>query len=235
MTRFHSQNGFTLLELLIAVAIFALLSAGCYRIFRAVTGTSEVTTAIWEGTGELQKALLIIQKDFQQLAIRPVRNEFGDQEPAFRADNGQIRFTRHGWRNFTGAPRSDLQRVRYLFDGGRLLRHYWQTLDRAPDTPHQEQVVLDNLQNFSVKFRDDKKRWHSSWPPASDKQSERLKILPSAVEVTLIHDRLGQQQLLIPGMIYKHQEKKAENKKAQGGQRNGGSGPPSESEEEEVP
>ena len=206
----HRYRGFTLLELLIAIAIFSLLATGCYRLFKSVSGTHEVTTSLWQQTGELQKALLILQKDFSQLVVRPIRNEFGDYEAAvLTAPKTLVTLTKGGWRNFTGAKRSDLQRVRYVLDGGQLLRRYWETLDRAPDTPYREQVVLDDVQDFTLKFRDDKKRWHTTWPPVSDKQSERLRALPTAIEYTLIHERVGKIQQLVSGPTYKIEDKKS--------------------------
>ncbi|WP_281647530.1 type II secretion system minor pseudopilin GspJ [Parendozoicomonas sp. Alg238-R29] len=203
--------GFTLLELLIAIAIFGLLAAGCYRLFKSVSSTHEVASAIWRQNSELQRSLAIIQKDFSQLAIRPIRNEFGDREPALTTalQKTLVTFTHHGWRNHTGAKRSELQRVSYVFDSGRLLRRYWETLDRAPDTPYREQVLMDNIQGFTLRFRDEKKRWHESWPPVSDKQSERLKVLPSAVEYTILHEKVGSVKQLVAAVTYKEEEKKA--------------------------
>ncbi|MTI14333.1 type II secretion system minor pseudopilin GspJ [Sansalvadorimonas verongulae] len=204
------KSGFTLLELLIAIAIFSLLAAGCYRLFKSVSSTHEVTLALFEQSSEMQRALAILNTDLSQMAMRPIRNEFGDYEAAVttNAQNALVTFTRHGWRNYTNAKRSELQRVSYAYDGGRLLRRYWETLDRAPDTPYREQVLLDNIQGFSLRFRDNKKRWHSSWPPASDKQSERLKMVPAAVEYTILHPRLGSVQQFLAGVSFRENEKK---------------------------
>ena len=218
------ESGFTLLELLIAIAIFSLLAAGCYRLFKSVSGTHEVTSALFEQSGEMQRALVILKTDLSQIAARPIRNEFGDHEAAVTTTNPKtlVTFTRHGWRNHTNTRRSELQRVSYAFDGGRLFRRYWETLDRAPDTPHREQVLLDNIQGFTLKYRDNKKRWHDNWPPTSDKQSERLKILPTAVEYTILHPKLGSVKQLVVGTTFKEDEKKVPLQPLGGSDGNGG-------------
>ena len=145
--------GFTLLELLIAIAIFGLLSSACFQLFRSVSRASEVTASIWQETDAMQRTMLLLRKDFSQLADRPIRNEYGDYEAALIVDrNATIQYTRQGWRNFTGAKRSDLQRVRYQFDGQTLRRDYWDVLDRAQDSRSREQIVNDNLTGFSIRL-----------------------------------------------------------------------------------
>ncbi len=224
------MRGFTLLELLIAVAIFSLLATACYRLFKSVSRTHEVTTALWQQNGELQRSLLILYKDFSQMTMRPIRNEFGDKESSVMTSrDALVTFTRGGWRNFTGARRSELQRVRYVLKGGQLLRRYWETLDRAPNTPYKEQVLMDGVQSFTFKFRDDKKQWHQSWPPVSEKESERLVAVPTAVEFTLVHQRLGNIQQLIPGVTYKFKPKKPKPNDGQGGSGQGAQSPYSNS------
>ena len=198
-------RGLTLLELLIAIAIFSLLSVGSYRILKGVTETHRVAGRLWSDNNEMQRALLLLQKDLLQVALRPIRNEFGDQEPALKADGRQLTFTRHGWRNFTQSSRSNLQRVSYLFDSGRLLRRYWTALDRAPDSPYREQVVLDSLNHFSVRFRDSRLRWHQSWPPRGVPQSIRMGYLPQAFEVTFDHPRFGPVVQIVPGPTFVYQ------------------------------
>ncbi|CAM3634961.1 type II secretion system minor pseudopilin GspJ [Parendozoicomonas haliclonae] len=229
MTSRGRGAGFTLLELLIAVAIFSLLATACYRLFKSVSRTHEVSSALWEQNGDIQRALLILNKDFAQLIPRPIRNEFGDKEASLvAASNGNVVMSKAGWRNFTGEKRSNLQRVGYRVDGGRLIRRYWNTMDRAPDTPYVEQVVLDNVQGFVLRFRDEKKRWQNSWPPSSDKQSERLLMLPSAVEYTIEHQRLGKVQQLVvgPGFVFKEQEAKPPAPGPQSGPQSGPDGRP---------
>ena len=100
----REAKGFTLLELLIAMAIFSVLVTGSYSLLRSVRTTHEAADAIWTRLDSLQRTQITLQKDFFQLARRPVRNELGEREAAlFAGSAGEVSFTRHGWRNFTGA------------------------------------------------------------------------------------------------------------------------------------
>ncbi len=197
--------GFTLLELLIAIAIFSLLASGCYSLFKSVSRTHEITSALWQDSGEVQRALLLMNKDFIQIVPRPIRDELGEKEVAFGGsdEEGEVVMTRGGWRNITGEPRSELQRLGYYLDGDQLIRRFWETLDRAPETPYLDQVVLEHVQGFTVKFRDNQKRWSGEWPPENSKESEALVLLPTAIEYTIVHERLGKIQQLVPGPTYK--------------------------------
>ena len=205
--------GFTLLELLIAIAIFSFLATGCYQLFRSVTRTHETIAKVWQENNAIQRALLVMNKDFAQIVPRPIRNDFGDREPAFAAnDEGEVLFTRGGWRNFLNEPRSHLQRIGYQLKGGQLLRRSWRILDRAPETEYHEQVLLDNVKSFTLGFLDNNRVWHKSWPPENNSQNQSqnqsagqnrsFSLLPAAISYTITHERLGEVSQLIPGSSY---------------------------------
>lgn len=198
----RKNSGFTLLELLIAISIFSFLATGCYRLFSSVTKTYETTSRLWQENNAIQRALLVMNKDFSQIAPRPIRNDFGDREMAFVASDGEVVFTRGGWRNFLNEPRSNLQRIGYRLEGGQLLRRSWPTLDRAPESEYSEQVLLDNVQDFTITFLDSRKVWHKSWPPESENQSERFVQIPAAMAYTIIHEGQGEISQLVPGSSY---------------------------------
>ncbi len=114
------QRGFTLLELLIAIAIFALLALATYRMFDSVMQTDQATRVQEQRMRELVRAMGALERDLTQAVERPVRDELGDNRGAFlsEGENDQIvEFTRGGWRNPLGQARSRLQRVRWSLSG----------------------------------------------------------------------------------------------------------------------
>ena len=95
--RHRLAHGFTLLELLIALAIFGLLSVMSYSGLTSVLDQHARTDAAADRLGELQKIYLLMQRDFEQIVARPVRSEYGDQLAA--VEGGEVlQFTRGGWR-----------------------------------------------------------------------------------------------------------------------------------------
>ncbi len=103
------QRGFTLLELLIAIAIFALLALATYRMFDSVMQTDQATRVQEQRMRELVRAMGALERDLTQAVERPVRDELGDNRGAFlsEGENDQIvELTRGGWRNPLGQARS---------------------------------------------------------------------------------------------------------------------------------
>ena len=161
-----TERGFTLLELVIVVAIFSLVSLMAYGGLQNVLRARVQLEANLDRSAELQRAYLRLREDFQQLNARSVRDEFGDPEPSFLADsNGVVVFTRGGWRNPTNRPRSDLERVSWRVESDRLLRYSYRHLDRAPNTQPVELVVLDQVRRVEWRFLDREREWQLEWPP----------------------------------------------------------------------
>ena len=188
------QRGFTLLELLIAIAIFALLALATYRMFDSVMQTDQATRVQEQRMRELVRAMGALERDLTQAVERPVRDELGDNRGAFlsEGENDQIvEFTRGGWRNPLGQARSRLQRVRWSLSGETLERRYWLVLDRAQDSKPRVQQVLDGVTALSWRFLDKEHNWQGHWPTDEGSEEERLESLPLAVEMTLEHRHYG--------------------------------------------
>ena len=79
----RTSAGFTLLELLIAIALFALLGLGTYRMLEAVLQSDEAVRAQELQLRELSRAVWAFERDLQQVIGRPIRDEFGDERNAF--------------------------------------------------------------------------------------------------------------------------------------------------------
>jgi general secretion pathway protein J len=185
--------GFTLLELLVALAIFGLLATMSYSGLRVILEQQSGTAVEAERLAELQKIYMLMQRDIEQAVDRPVRDEYGDEQPALvGADTLQL--TRGGWSNPAARTRSSLQRVGYVFEDDQLVRYAWAVLDRAQDSEPLRQPLTASVEQLQLRYLAANNEWRGQWPdtlqnadPAAPAQA-----LPRAVEVTLEHAHYGQ-------------------------------------------
>lgn len=187
--------GFTLLELLIAIAIFALLGLATYRMFDSVMQVDRGQRVQEQRIRELTRAMAAFERDVLQAIARPVRDPLGDSMPAMLGDSGsntRLELTRNGWRNPLGLPRGTLQRVRWQLQGEDWQRVYWAVLDQAQDSQPRVQRALQGVTRFELRFLDEEDRWLQTWPPANSDAEEAMTQLPKALEVTIEHRHYGE-------------------------------------------
>ncbi len=189
-----SARGFTLLEVLIAVAIFAVLSALAYGGLSSVLNASMKTRLANEQLQSLQLAMSLIQQDMIQIANRPVTDEFGQPAPALKSGSEFeriIEFTRRGWRNPAGARRSTLQRVAYQLNENTLERLYWRQLDRAPNPEMVRLPLLEKVKSLSFRYLGQAGAWREEWPPLTAAPGAPVG-LPRAIEMKLETEQWGE-------------------------------------------
>lgn len=180
------QAGFTLLELLVAIVVFALMMVPAYGWMTNLLNQVDYSDQQAERMADVQMAYQVLQRDLEQLADRGIRNEFGDEVSALVGGSGftGVEFTRAGYPNPAGYRRSELQRVAYIPDDDRLLRHTWRALDRAQDSLPAEQVLVEEMENFNMRFLDQSGNWQERWPPLQQNTASGVGF-PRAVEVQL--------------------------------------------------
>ncbi|MGP8308096.1 type II secretion system minor pseudopilin GspJ [Vibrio sp. YIC-376] len=181
----HKQKGFTLIEVLVSIAIFASLSVAAYQVVSQIQRSNQLSQERTERLNELQRTMVMMDNDFRQIALRRTRTE--GEDPADQlifwsdylldSDAKGVMFARLGWHNPQQQfPRGEVTKVGYRLKGGALQRIWW----RYPDTPvGQEAIVtplLTQVESFDLRFYDGS-QWQSDWDSSDS--------LPKAVSVVL--------------------------------------------------
>lgn len=178
----NRQTGFTLLELVIAMAIFALLGLASWRLFDGVVRVQQSTAAHERDFRRLQRAVAVIERDLLQVAGQPV---------VLRQT--QLQFQRSHWRNPLDQPRSERQTLTYRLDSGVLWRE-----SQGEGTPIlQRQKLLDDVQDLSWRLFDRQSGWRNEWP------SGQATNPPLALELQISAGRFEaiRRVLLLPGAL----------------------------------
>jgi len=194
------QSGFTLIEVIIAMSIFAIVSLLAYTGLHSVITSKSHTEGSLERLRELQMTMLNLNGDLQQLSNRNGHDSLGGQllKVSTQDSNYILAFTRSGWRNPANLARSTLQRVAYKLDEDKLIRLYWSHVDRADDEQLVEQELISNIESLELRFLDDKNQWQTNWPTANDLASATPSSkLPVAIEVILKMNDWGEIRRLV--------------------------------------
>jgi len=190
MTR-AGAAGFTLMELLVAVAIFAVVGTLALSGYTQLQKQSEYAEQRLERTREVQRAVQTITQDLEQLEPRPIREPLGESQlPALLAQDPteySLQFTRAGWSNTAGLSRPTLQRVGYRLDQDGLWRDYWPVLDRTLTAEPIRRKLLGGIRTVTFRFMDQGRTWVDRWPAAAGAVGAQpdLRQRPAAIEVTL--------------------------------------------------
>jgi general secretion pathway protein J len=181
----RQTRGFTLIEVLIAVAVFGLMATMAYSGLNSSLNISRETGLRSERLHRLQLAVALIQRDLTQISLHPSRDEFGDVQPAVLTDNKGdylLEFSRSGWRNPAGQLRGTLQRVGYVLEENKLYREYWPHFHRGPNEKPVRALLLEGVAEIRFEFLDPAMQWQQQWPPVNTPAS----VMPLAVRVTVI-------------------------------------------------
>ncbi|MGA9573152.1 MAG: type II secretion system minor pseudopilin GspJ [Lysobacterales bacterium] len=182
----------TLLELLIVIAVFSIMSAVAYSGLQSTLKTGENFSASMKDLEAVQMSLTLFQRDIMQLSPRAIRDAYGDNEAAVLLFNGQeLVFTRAGNFSSLKLDHTELTRVAYSLQDKQLIRSHWRRLDSIQGDRPLRASLLSKISNLQIRVLDMNNSWHLDWP-----LSDNAKI--RAVELTLELEGWGEIRRLFP-------------------------------------
>lgn len=191
----RKPSGFTLLEVMLALFIFAIVITIISQGFNIALRTEEQIDQVQQKLAQLQLAETIITRDMSQMVNRPIRDDRGGLlAPILVAPEKDVlvEFTRSGVVNpFATTQRSTLTRVAYVLEGDRLLRRTWRVLDRAPRTEAEDKLLLTGVSGFTIE-----------WLIGDEfvRADADLGVLPRAVRIVLTQNKLDMTRIIaLPG------------------------------------
>lgn len=191
-----NRSGFTLVEVLISLLIFALIAAAGASVLSLAIDNRFAVKAASDRTAGLQRMRGLLRADLGQAAARRSRGPTGRPQPqpmtgAAAPGDPVLVLSRAGWSNPGEAGRPSLQRVEYRLVGDRLERRVSSHLDGA--RPGPPQVLYRGVRDLTVSFLRD-----GTEAPAFITTTDRP--LPDAVRMTMTLDGYGPvEQLFLVG------------------------------------
>lgn len=191
------QRGFTLVEMLLAIALFAMLSLTALTVFRGVLKNDEITQRKSMQLTQLQRALAIVERDLTQAQVRastgdkrwPAAPEFAVQQTAGEEGGDfQLLLIRNGWPNPQARlPRATQERVAYRYRQGRLERLSYPNLS-SPQAAARSVLLLSEVTRFQLRFYR-QGEWLTAWRAGG--------LLPQAVEIAIDTPALGEVRRIV--------------------------------------
>ena len=182
-------GGFTLIEVLVAMAIFGVMTLLAYMSLAQTLANAELLTDRMDRLQAIQRTMRYLSNDFASATPRPVRDELGDGYlPAVMvsaANDFALAITHGSWSNPAGLPRSTQQRTVYVLDEDRLLRVYYTVLDASYANDAISTVLLDGVESLEFRLMQDNGEYTAQWPPLSLQGLPGLRGRPRAVEIIL--------------------------------------------------
>lgn len=179
-------KGFTLLEILIAVMILAIIGVILTMGLTSVLKTKDRVNVASENLAETQVAMSVISNDLRQVVNRSITDTNGNQLLPFFTYNRNgtvLAFTRAGYANPQNLElRSTLQRITYSLKNNTLERGTWQVLDRAPSSVVTYTPLLTNVAQIKWVFLGPSKDMFYEWP--SQNMSAYIP-LPKGIEIII--------------------------------------------------
>lgn len=205
-----SQSGFTLIEILVALAVFGILAAiTSSTMYYAFTTRTRVTDQA-DRMVTLELAFTLIERDTEQSTLRAVRGNDMRLFPIFVGQPTYMEFTRSGLVNpGSEEKRSTLKRIAIICAKNKLVRRSWDSLDSSDRNAYKDSLLLDRLTKCQFAYLNKNQDILDEWRQGQTGQDLDAELLPKAVRLTLTLENWGEQSLLfiLPKGLYANYNK----------------------------
>ena len=199
------RRGFTLIEVLIALSIFAILATiTASTLYYAFNNRARVNEQV-EQLSKLQLAISIIQQDTTLVIERGVRGNEMHPFAAFIGLPKYIEFTRDGVINPNSIEqRSELKRIAYVCENNQLLHRTWPGLDVLDRANYEDKILLNNVKDCHFNYLNQSLQTLSEWREQAVTQNQQREPIPKAIQVNLTFKEWGEMNMLfiIPEAAY---------------------------------
>lgn len=194
MTR--PQRAFTLVEMLVALAIFAAIAAAAWGGLAQIARTRARLGAEQQRFADVVRSVSTLARDLGAATPRPVRGNDGAVLPALVGTGDHIAFTAIGAADPRVEARSQLERILYSGDDRGVQRAIYAALDRAPGSTPLARTLLSGVEHFALRYHACDGRWYPTWPPpavpaCAPQGLSLFDVLPDAVEFTIDASGIG--------------------------------------------
>ena len=183
------QSAFTLIEVLVALAVFGIMSVLAYATLGTTLTNADILADRMDRLQSVQRAMRYLTSDLLQAAPRPIRQELGQNlSPALQTSLSSefaLELTHGGWRNPVALPRGTLQRSAYRLEDDELVRYHWRVLDRTFSNEPVATVLLDDVEGLLFRYLQSNGEWTEVWPPQTAQGAVASTVRPRAVEIVL--------------------------------------------------
>lgn len=174
-----TDRGFTLVEMLVALFIFALIAAAGVTILSIGVRTQGAATAKLDDVAGVRRMSALLAGDLAQIVPRTARGVDGAVMRAFTGNDGRsdplvLGYVRTGR---AGAQGAGLQRVDVILNGSRLERRGYAVVDGSAQAVPM--LLADDVTGLAMRYRDATGTWRPRWDNAL------VATLPVAVEMTV--------------------------------------------------
>lgn len=191
------HQGFTLIEIMIALVIFALLASMTTALLSHAFHTRERIARVADELSTVQLAVSLLKRDTEQAIPRAILGNEMHSFPPFIGQTNYLEFTRDGFLNPEAIEtRSTLARVAYLCKGHQFIRRYWERVDTPTREHYSDKVLLDQLSTCAFAYVTNTKQMVPEWQEAPSEPNQKKVALPIAVQVTLTRPSFGNMSLL---------------------------------------
>lgn len=194
------ESGFTLIEIIVALVIFSVITIACVRALTFILDYVEREQNFYQDQSHIQRTWNIVFQDLLHMRPRTERDRLGGVKRAYQTDIDEylLLFTRGGLPPITGSE-GGLQRVAYSVDeDGQFIRWTWPSMDMYNDEEPNEQVLMGGVSQAEFWQLNASNEYEANWPPLNEQLSDDA--LPRMIRLVIEMETGDRIERIIPGL-----------------------------------